>query len=67
MNSAGSLFFGCICWLLLLGGIVFVLRGLFGSRSWYCTVCQKPIKPIGGFLTRRRCPMCRNSGTLQRL
>jgi hypothetical protein len=45
-----------------LGGL-----GLFGGRTRYCTVCQKPVQAIGGFLTGRKCPMCRNRGTLQKL
>ena len=44
-----------------------VVGGPFGGRTRYCTVCQKPVQAVGGLLTARRCPMCRNSGTLQRL
>jgi hypothetical protein len=53
----------------------------------YCTVCQKPVRTVGGFglidlvltvitcgiwliiafFKSKKCPMCRNSGTLQKL
>ena len=55
--------------------------------TMYCTVCQKPVRTVGGFgfldllltictlgcwlliaiFKRKKCPMCRNAGTLQRL
>ena len=54
--------------LLCIGAVVLaVVGGALGGRTRYCTVCQKPVQAVGGFLTARRCPMCRNSGTLQKL
>ena len=56
--------------LILFGvGVLFLIVGIrgFGSGTYFCTVCQKPVQPIGGGFSQRRCPMCRNTGSLQRL
>jgi hypothetical protein len=63
----GKIGLGQMLVFLLLLGTPAVALAMFGGRTRYCTVCQKPVQAIGGLLSGLRCPMCRNSGTLQKL